>query len=243
MVSKEVILRKLEQLEDVEIQILKYIINEARPVSRKDIYIFLYERLGYLVGEKNLTTDYADHYTKLKDVGLISVEILDTDKEEWEVPSPLSWVILRPERIVIQQNYLTQLQKILFKGSDLCFVLMPFDETFIAAWNYIKSINLEGIIVKRADDISSAGVIIEQVFEAIDDARVVIADCTGLNPNVMYELGYAHAKNKDTIIITREEPEVLPFDIRHRRIIRYYPFGFAYLKKELTKAISETIIE
>ena len=43
------------------------------------------------------------------------------------------------------------------------------------------------------------------VIEPIYKADVVIADLTGLNPNVMYELGIAHTFNKRTIVITKDD--------------------------------------
>jgi hypothetical protein len=49
-----------------------------------------------------------------------------------------------------------------------------------------------GITSTRADDFFAANSIISDVWNAITDAKVLVADCTGRNPNVFYELGIAH---------------------------------------------------
>ena len=59
------------------------------------------------------------------------------------------------------------------------------------------------------------------IIEPIYKADVVIADLTGLNPNVMYELGIAHTFNKKTIIITKDDLSKLPFDLKQYRAKDY----------------------
>ena len=49
-----------------------------------------------------------------------------------------------------------------------------------------------GLVPVRADKIAKVGEITEQVFRLIRDSDLVIADVTGGNPNVMYELGLRH---------------------------------------------------
>jgi len=72
----------------------------------------------------------------------------------------------------------------------------------------------------RADEIAKPGIITDQIMQAISDADVVIADLTGNNPNVMYELGYAHALTKMTVILTQSVKES-PFDVAAMRQIVY----------------------
>lgn len=64
----------------------------------------------------------------------------------------------------------------------------------------------------RAGDLDTQQSILRDIVEGIYRADVIIADLTGLNPNVFYELGLAHAMNKKVIIITQNLSE-LPFDI------------------------------
>ena len=49
------------------------------------------------------------------------------------------------------------------------------------------------------------------MWEHIKKARILVAELSGRNPNVFYELGVAHAMNKDVILITQTLEDV-PFD-------------------------------
>ena len=61
---------------------------------------------------------------------------------------------------------------------------------------------------------------IERIYNQIDLADVIVADMTGRNPNVFYEVGYAHAKNKLCVLLT-ENAQDIPFDLKHHRHIVY----------------------
>lgn len=69
--------------------------------------------------------------------------------------------------------------------------------------------NLEAI---RLDHINSAGHITLELIEHIKSADLVIADLTGHNPNVFFEIGYRTALNLP-IIHLRKKGEILPFDV------------------------------
>jgi nucleoside 2-deoxyribosyltransferase len=57
-------------------------------------------------------------------------------------------------------------------------------------------------------------------YRQIELADIVIADMTGQNPNVFYEVGYAHAKGKLCILLTSDAADI-PFDLKHQRHIVY----------------------
>lgn len=76
-----------------------------------------------------------------------------------------------------------------------------------------------GITAVRADGIAHAGDINEQICRHVIESDLVIADVSGGNPNVMYELGLRHITGKPTIHIG--EAGQLPFDIASIRTIRY----------------------
>ncbi|MFJ4565340.1 hypothetical protein ACIP4U_16800 [Streptomyces caelestis] len=76
-----------------------------------------------------------------------------------------------------------------------------------------------GISAVRADGIAHAGDINEQICRHVVESDLVVADVSGGNPNVMYELGLRHITGKPTIHIG--EAGQLPFDIASVRTIRY----------------------
>ncbi|MFK4107736.1 hypothetical protein [Streptomyces sp. NPDC002176] len=76
-----------------------------------------------------------------------------------------------------------------------------------------------GISAVRADGIAHAGDINEQICRHVLESDLVVADVSGGNPNVMYELGLRHITGKPTIHIG--EAGQLPFDIASIRTIRY----------------------
>jgi len=122
----------------------------------------------------------------------------------------------------------------------LAFVLMPFMDELTEIYTTIIKPTVEnnefGLVCKRADEIKSNKAIMQDVWKSICEARLIIADLTGLNPNVMYELGVAHTLGKETLIIYRKDENVkFPFDIAHIRRIEYEntPVGGTKLVTEL----------
>jgi hypothetical protein len=105
---------------------------------------------------------------------------------------------------------------------DLCFVIMPFDASFAAVHQTIKGVVKDYARVKcvRADEISQSTQITDDIFDYIQRARFLVADVTGSNPNVFYEVGAFRALEKNVILLLQEGSEA-PFDIRDIRYIRY----------------------
>jgi len=107
--------------------------------------------------------------------------------------------------------------------SDLCFVLMPFANDFDVVYaNAIKpAVQKSRLRCERADESARPGIVVEHIQESIGEARVIIADITGRNPNVMIEVGHAQAHRKPIIFITQNPLRDLPFDVRHYRAQQY----------------------
>jgi hypothetical protein len=72
----------------------------------------------------------------------------------------------------------------------------------------------------RADETYGPGLIVADIAREIIEAKIIIADITPANPNVYYEVGYAHALRKPTILIA-EKPTQLPFDVSPYRVLFY----------------------
>ena len=102
------------------------------------------------------------------------------------------------------------------------FVLMPFDKTFddIYKLGIKETANTLGILAERVDEQMFQEGILERIYRQIELADLVVADMTGQNPNVFYEVGYAHAKGKLCILLT-QRAEDIPFDLKHHRHIVY----------------------
>ena len=92
----------------------------------------------------------------------------------------------------------------------------------------------------RADDIWEETAIIQDVFNLIFRAQVVIVDFTGKSPNVMYETGIAHTLGKHVIPISQSLDDV-PFDMIHHRTLKYLPNneGYEKLQHSLKKKLSQ----
>jgi hypothetical protein len=102
------------------------------------------------------------------------------------------------------------------------FVAMPFEEPFNTMYREVirPEAELLGLEVIRVDELARPGIIFEEIKREISESKVVIAEITSPNQNVFYELGYAHALNKPTILLARRGGD-LPFDIRSYRVIFY----------------------
>ena len=107
------------------------------------------------------------------------------------------------------------------KTSKLVLVLQPFSPEFDEVYELIRiAAQAVGVTVIRLDQEAVAGSITEQLYQRIETSDLIICDITHSNPNVMYELGYAHALRKPVILIS-ERLEHMPFDIRSVRAFIY----------------------
>lgn len=102
------------------------------------------------------------------------------------------------------------------------FVLMPFSGEFDDIYKFgIKEPAKEiGIKAERVDEQLYSEGMLSRIYSQIDQADLIITDMTGRNPNVFYEVGYAHAKNKLCLHLTQDTTDI-PFDLQHQRHIVY----------------------
>jgi len=130
------------------------------------------------------------------------------------------------------------------KSKNRVFVIMPFSPDFDDVWNggIGRACEENGFVALRVDQVSLSSWITEDVKEYIKKSSTVIADITGSNPNVMFELGYALGKGKDPIIICQPPSEKIPFDISGIRHIDYQDSwqGIEQLSKNLKKYLLTT---
>lgn len=118
-----------------------------------------------------------------------------------------------------------------------CFVLMPFSSDFDDIYKFgIKgSCEDANSYCERVDEQIFQENIMERVYNQIAKADLVIADMSERNPNVFYEVGYAHALNKPTILLTQKANDI-PFDLNHLPHI-IYDKKISTLRENLTTRI------
>ena len=121
----------------------------------------------------------------------------------------------------------------------LCFVIMPFGEkkykprgakdnewitiNFDNVYQQIihSAITAAGMDPIRADEEQTRGSIHKPMFERIILSDYVVADLTGANANVFYEMGIRHAVKPFTTISIFADNCELPFDLAPFRTIPY----------------------
>jgi hypothetical protein len=104
----------------------------------------------------------------------------------------------------------------------VCFMVMPFRRELKPIYQAIsQALSEKGWIVRRADEIVRPRRITDAILQAILTSDLVVADLTGSNPNVFYELGLAHAIGCDVILLTQENR--IPFDVSTESTIFYRP--------------------
>jgi len=132
--------------------------------------------------------------------------------------------------------------------NPFCFVAMPygglFDELYFSQIApAVRSLYLEPV---RSDQSIDIGYIYDRMLNSIRTSRVVIADISGSNPNVMYELGVAHSFEKPVILICQTDKSnslasEIPFDIHMQRVFGYSPERKNDLKNLIEKVLSRLL--
>jgi hypothetical protein len=188
--------------------------------------------------------DFADWDKETKDFSKVIESLLTLGYAEDDLEEMLAGLKKEKIKFTTSQQKITKLQTG-EKAIDetLCFVLMPFDEKFVSIYDAIKKV-VESFKLKclRADEIFGTQPIIQDILEHMQKAKFLIADLTGRNPNVFYELGLAHAMGKEVILVTQDLKDV-PFDLEHYRCIVYKDSvaGAEKLKKGLKSTLKKVI--
>jgi hypothetical protein len=124
---------------------------------------------------------------------------------------------------------------------DTCFVIMPFDSLFKIQYERVIRPAIEDLGFKcvRGDEIYSKPNIMADIWRCLRSTRLVVAELTGRNANVFYEVGLAHAIGKPIILLTRDENDV-PFDLKALRYC-YYDINDPFWGKNLRNSIKQMI--
>jgi hypothetical protein len=130
-------------------------------------------------------------------------------------------------------------------ASELCFVIMPFDNPFNRYYSniYCPAINDAGLKPIRADSLFRSSPILGDIWRFTRQAKVLLAVMTDRNPNVFYELGLAHAIAQPVVLVASSMEDV-PFDLRGLRVITYDKNDESWgdkLRNDIKNALEETL--
>ncbi len=125
------------------------------------------------------------------------------------------------------------------------FIIMPFAPKFNDSHAAILAAVAAAFpsnqaVALRLDAKHVAGNIVQQLIENIHRADIVIAEISGFNPNVMWELGFASAIRRPCVLVHRGTIGTLPFDLRTERVLQYKPTKLDRLRIELKNALVAT---
>lgn len=128
------------------------------------------------------------------------------------------------------------------KPKPFVFVLMPFDKNFNDIYKFgIKGAAEDvGAYAERLDEQIFTEGMLDRVFNQINKADVIVADMTGRNANVFYEVGYAHALGKIVLLLTQNADDI-PFDLKQYQHTIYNDIDT--LKEQLAPKIAWGINE
>lgn len=111
-----------------------------------------------------------------------------------------------------------------------CFVIMPFGSSSSELKKKFDGV-YKGIIVPavqeagyepiREDISATPGSIPKSIVKKLAESQMVVADLTGINPNVFYELGIRHVLSKSGTVLIISKGEKIPFDNASHRVIQY----------------------
>lgn len=131
------------------------------------------------------------------------------------------------------------------QGKISCFIVMPFSLEWSDDVHRVLSSVCKALTVQpmRGDDVFKPSDILVDIWQSINVADFVIADISGRNPNVLYELGIAHTLAKPVLIISKDAGDI-PIDLSTRRVIIYGQNEDRWreqLELKVTSAIQEII--
>jgi len=132
--------------------------------------------------------------------------------------------------------------------TPIVFTVMPFSKGTEEVWKsgILAACRALGWECLRADMINSPGFVVPQIYDSISRADVIIGEMSDRNPNVFYEIGFAHALGKPTILLAASSDDLRAFDTQG---FRHFLHGGAasvareVLLKVLPELESQILIE
>lgn len=119
-------------------------------------------------------------------------------------------------------------------------ILSPMDSSYKRVRDTIqRTLRESGVSPVQIDDIIRFGAQwANAVTDAIQKADFIVADVSRKNPNVLYELGYAHALRKPTLLmLSTDSVGEMPFDLAGHQMATYNPKDLTSLKNQIVRFI------
>ena len=119
-------------------------------------------------------------------------------------------------------------------------VLTPFDSSFSRIRDTIQRVLREyGVTPIQIDEVIQPGAQwANAITEAIQESDFIVADVSRRNPNVMYELGYAHALRKPTLLMLNSDSAgEMPSDLAGYQMAVYDPSNLTSLKDQVIRFV------
>jgi hypothetical protein len=130
--------------------------------------------------------------------------------------------------------------------TDTCFVISPFGDPYDMYFAHLirPAVETCGLYAVREDSLYRPTAGVADIWNGIRKSKLLVAELTGRNPNVLYALGLAHAISKPAILLS-ESMEDIPSDLRAVRVLLYdktHPEWGSILRQNLTNSIKEVLL-
>lgn len=123
-------------------------------------------------------------------------------------------------------------------------IIAPFDPSGEQVRDAVRRVLQElGIEVFRLDTLPVGSNLTYEIINGIEAADFIIADVSKQNPNVFYELGFAHALRKPTLLMTDQESlSSVPTDLSSNLYLIYDPSNLSIFQNTLKRMIQRHLV-
>jgi hypothetical protein len=175
-----------------------------------------------MAGDRSILKDGSTHQVEARFRGAqVTLFVNDVLVGSTEVSSPTGQarqvgLLCRSESTIIVRDVEIHAAK------PKAFMVMQFEADYDAVYNdVVKEVTKDyEITTIRGDEVSGPGLVISDIIREISESQLIIADITPTNANVYFEVGYALALGKPTILLARKGT-ILPFDVSAYRVLFY----------------------
>lgn len=131
------------------------------------------------------------------------------------------------------------------EAKQTMFCAMPYDESFDDVFRYPMrgAASDNGLTARRVDQDEFRGDVVDKIKGLIKSSAILVADMSGSNPNVMYEVGYADGLGIPVIPICSTPLDKLPFDVAQQNTILYSVGQTGQLVPKLSERVARVLPE